>query len=50
MFASQHLVDSTKHKVQLKLLGMSLVLQLFGQKPKYWTNKISELMMVLGEI
>lgn len=29
---------STEQKVQLKMMGMSLVLQIFGHKPNYWTN------------
>ena len=47
--ACSHLLISTKHKIQLRLMGMSLVLQVFDHKPKYLTHLNSDLMMVLGE-
>lgn len=31
--------------VQLRLMGLSLALHIFGQKPKYQTNKYCDLMM-----
>ncbi len=39
----------TKHKVQLRLMGMSLVLQVFGHKPKYWTNTKCDLVVALHD-
>ncbi len=38
MLACFYLVISTKHKVQLSLMEMSLVLQVFSRKPN-WTNR-----------
>ncbi len=39
-----------KLKVQLKLMGMSLVFQVFGHKPKYLTHlKLQKLMRALDE-
>ncbi len=41
-------LSSTKFKVQLRLMGMS-VLQVFSHKPKYWTNWNFDQMMALDE-
>lgn len=30
---------SSNHKLKLRQMGMSLVLWVFGQKPRYWTNQ-----------
>ncbi len=30
------MISSLAHNVQLRLMGISLVLQLFIHKPKYW--------------
>lgn len=33
------LIISIKHKAQLRMKGMSLVLHVFSRKPKYWTDE-----------
>ncbi len=43
------MVWSSKHNIQLRLMGMSLVLQVFGHKPKFWTNLNFDLVMVLNK-
>ncbi len=44
-----HFLISAKHRVQLKLMGMSLLLQVFGDKPKYWINENSHLTITIEE-
>ncbi len=41
------LLISIKHKIQLRLMGISLVLQVFGHQPKSWTNGNIDLVMAL---
>ena len=47
VFVSFTFCSFIKHKVQLRLMGMSIVLQIFDDKPKYWTNINLDLMMAL---
>ncbi len=37
------------YECNLKLMGMSVVLQVFGHKPKYWTHEHVDLMMAPDE-
>ncbi len=46
VLAYEHLLISAKRKVQLRLMGMSLVLQVFGHKP----NQTFDLMMALDKM
>lgn len=41
--------NSYKNKVQLGLMGMSLLLLVIGYKPKFETNRNLELIMVVDE-
>lgn len=50
VLACWNLLISTKHKVQRRLTGMWLVLQVFCPKPKYWRSWNCDLMMALEEI
>lgn len=38
LLACKHLLISAEHKVELRLMGMFLALQVFGHKPKYQRN------------
>ena len=42
VLACQHLLINTKHKVQLRLMGMLYIFQVFGHKPKHWDNEKSK--------
>ncbi len=44
-----HLLICTKHKAQQRPVGMVLVLQAIGPKPKYWMSYNFDLMMALEE-
>lgn len=43
------MIICTNFKVKLRQIGMSLVLQVFGHNPKYWTNLNFDQVMVLNE-
>lgn len=40
---------STKHKVQLRLTGVSSSLQVFGHEPKYWNKNVNGSIKLLEE-